>query len=302
VLGFVAQHQGERPLSSASVAPGSFRNPATLDNLPAADRILMLGAGGPIGAAAADELRQGYRLRLADLRSMREVAAAPPQSEGAPLPKPAVPPHEERTVDITDSAAVLDAADGMDAIVNLAVVRPDPVEAFRVNTLGAYHVMQAAVHHGIRRVIHTGPALTLSPHPGGYAQDRNIEASVPPRPGDDLYFVSKFLGQEICRVFAEHHQIACPALLYCGFVDPATAARRERIPHPFTISWQDSGRSIAAALRVTRIAQPFEVIHVLADSPHDRYRNDAARRVLGWEPQDRLEHLWRRQESFAPLT
>lgn len=294
VLGFVAQHHSERQVKNSYPAPTFPSVPPPLDDLPPAARILILGAGGPIGAAATDVLRHHHRLRLAGRRSMAEVAGTPPQSEGAPLPKPVEPPHEERSVDVTDATAVLDAAQDMDAVINLTVLRPDPVEAFRVNTLGAYHVMRAAVHHGIRRVVHTGPVLTLGPYPAGYTQDRDIAANVPPRPGDNLYFISKFLGQEICRVFAEHYAIACPALLYCGFVDPATAARREQNPHPFSISWGDSGRSLAAAVRVTRMPRPFEVVHILADSPHDRYRNDDARRLLEWEPQDNLDHLWYR--------
>jgi nucleoside-diphosphate-sugar epimerase len=294
-LGFVARHRtGVRV--DAAPDPAWPESPAPLEALPHPDRILILGAGGPIGAATTTVLAPDHRLRLAGRRSMAEVAAAPPQSEGAPLPRPAEPPHEERPVDITDAGAVQDAAAGMDAIINLSVLRHDPVEAFRVNTLGAWNVMRTAVTLGIRRVVHTGPILTLGPHPAGYTQDRDVGSDVPPRPGDNLYFVSKFFGQEICRIFAEQHAIACPTLLYCGFVDPDTAARQGRSPHPFSISWEDSGRSLAAAVRVERLATPFEVIHILADSPHDRYRNDAARRVLGWEPRDRLDRLWYRHD------
>src|SRR5690606_6739012 len=108
--------------------------PAPVEGLQRPERILILGAGGPIGAAATEVLAPDHRLRLAGRRSMAEVAAAPPQSEGAPLPRPPEPPHEERSVDITDAAAVLEAATGMDAIINLSVLRHDPVEAFRVNT------------------------------------------------------------------------------------------------------------------------------------------------------------------------
>jgi len=35
----------------------------------------------------------------------------------------------------------MEAAEGMDAIINLSVVRRDPVLAFQVNTLGCYNVM-----------------------------------------------------------------------------------------------------------------------------------------------------------------
>jgi nucleoside-diphosphate-sugar epimerase len=297
-LGFVATHRQDHD-TVPWPEPAFPKPPEPLEDLPAPQRILILGAGGPIGAAATEVLAPDHQLRLAGRRSMAEVAAAPPQSEGAPLPRPAAPPHEERSVDIADGDAVLTAAAGVDAIINLAVLRHDPVEAFRVNTLGAWHVMRAAVAHGIRRVVHTGPVLTLGPHPAGYVQDRDIGSDVPPRPADNLYFVSKFFGQEICRIFAEQHGIACPTLLYCGFVDPATAARQGRAPHPFTISWEDSGRSLAAAVRVPRMPAPFEVIHILADSPHDRYRNDAARRLLNWEPKDRLDRLWHRRDTPA---
>ena len=44
----------------------------------------------------------------------------------------------------------------------------DPVEAFRVNTLGAYNVIRAAVECGIRRVVQTGPQQVTNTMPGGY--------------------------------------------------------------------------------------------------------------------------------------
>src|SRR5690606_17259527 len=97
-------------------------------------------------------------LRLTDIRPIAAIAAeGKPQSPGAPLPRVLGAPHEDRVVDVADLAQVVAAAEGMDAIINCTVVRHDPVQAFRVNVLGAYHVMQAAVTHGIRRVVHTGP-------------------------------------------------------------------------------------------------------------------------------------------------
>lgn len=296
-LGFDPVHRDELSGFTRIDTPAFPASPPPVANLPEPERILILGAGGPVGAAATAVLEHDHRLRLADRRPLAEVAAAPPQSEGAPLPSPAEPPHEERSVDITDDTAVRDVARDMDAIINLTVVRPDPVQAFRVNTLGAWHVMRAAVHHGIRRVVHTGPILTLGRHPSGYVEDRDIASNVPPRPGDDLYFVSKYLGQEICRIFAEQHGIAVPALLFYNFVNPDVVRQRGWTPGPGNITWSDSGRALAAAVRVPRMPAPFVAIHVLADAPHDRYRNDVARRLLGWEPQDRLDDLWYRRNG-----
>jgi hypothetical protein len=155
--------------------------------------------------------------------------------------------------------------------------------------------MRAAVEHGIRRVVQTGPVLTLAPHPAGYTEDREVGSDVPERPGDNLYFVSKLLGQEICRIVAEAHGIACPTLLFCGFVNPEVARQEGHPPGPFTITWEDSGRAMAAAVGIRSLEAPFVVVHVMDDAPHGRYRNDAVRRVLGWEPEDRLDTLWRRR-------
>ena len=73
-----------------------------------------------------------------------------------------------REVDVTDFDQVLAATRGMDAVINMTVMRHDPVEAFRVNTLGAYNVIRAAVECGIRRVVQTGPQQVTNTMPGGY--------------------------------------------------------------------------------------------------------------------------------------
>src|SRR5213595_2445442 len=104
-------------------------------------RIALYGAGGPVGAAAARALRDHYTLRLTDVRPIAEIAAeGKPQSPGAPLPEVLPPPHEVRVVDVSDYAQVLEAARGMDALVNVTVLRHQLVPAFRVNLIGAYNV------------------------------------------------------------------------------------------------------------------------------------------------------------------
>lgn len=261
--------------------------PQALEDLRTPGPVSIFGAGGPLGAITARELSNRHQLLLTDSRQLRE---SPQQSPGAPVPDPVVAPNVERLVDITDPVQVAEAAAGADCLINCAVIRTDVDLAFAVNVVGALHVMEAAVAHDIRRVVFTGPALTLEGHPVGYNEDRDIAASVPPRPGDNLYHLTKFLAQEISRVYAERYQIACPALLYCGFVSPGVGQLYRA--HPFSVTWADSGRAMAAAAEVQRLPEPFPVLHIHAASPHGRYRNDAAREVLGWEPQDRLDQYW----------
>ncbi len=258
-------------------------------------RVVLFGAGGPLGAVAAAGLARdpGTTLRLTDVRPMAELVAGPPQSPGAPLPRPLGPPHEEVVVDVTDPDEVAAAVAGMDAILNLTVIRRDPVAAFRVNLLGAYHLARAAVDHGVRRLVHTGPIQTILDHPAGYGADFALSPEAPPRPGDDLYFLSKFLGQEVTRLFAAEHGLEVPCLLFGNFVDPATPPAADDRLYPFTLSWDDAGDVLRRAVLVPSLPRPFEVLHPNADLPHGRYPNEKAKTLLGWQPRDRLASRWR---------
>jgi nucleoside-diphosphate-sugar epimerase len=280
------RHVGDRP--PASVSSQSPTPPVARP----VRRVTIFGAGGPLGAVTAEALAHDHVLRLTDARPWESVLAASPQSPGAPVPTPYAPPHETVTVDVTDAGAVAQAAVGADALVNCTVVRRDPVEAFQVNVLGALNVMQAAVAHGIRRVVQTGPLLTLLGHPGGYGAEFGLSDDLPPRPGDDLYFVTKFLGQEICRVFAEEHGLSVPTLLFTNFYGPETPVAGSRRFYPFAVSWADSGEAMRRAVMVPDLPRPFEPLHVVADLPHGKYPNTKAKQLLGWQPRDDLARFW----------
>jgi len=252
--------------------------------------IVIFGAGGPVGAATAQELQQTYRLRLTDYRDLADIASeAVPQFEGAPIPKPFEAPHENRVVNVTDYAQVSAACEGMDAIINLTVLRQELVQAFRVNTLGAYNIMRAAVAHDIRRVVQTGPAQNLLPEADGYYWDYDVPEALP-RPGTALYFHTKFLGQEICRVFAENYGLEVPNLLFQQFANPTIPFGLTQ----FSVSWQDSALAIRRALEVPSYPFPYEVLNISCDLPHGKYSNTRAKSVLNWQPRDNMEDHYQR--------
>ncbi|HEV2067548.1 MAG TPA: hypothetical protein VGR08_12000, partial [Thermomicrobiales bacterium] len=124
--------------AAASGDPEPQAMPATERSTPR--RVVILGAGGPLAAITAENLAPDHFLRLTDIRPLAEIATGRPQSPGAPLPRVLPAPHEEQRVDVADPEQVISAAQDMDAIINCSVIRPDPVNAFRVNTLGAYTV------------------------------------------------------------------------------------------------------------------------------------------------------------------
>jgi nucleoside-diphosphate-sugar epimerase len=261
-----------------------------------ARRVVIFGAGGPLAAVTAQALERDHILRLADKRPLAEIVAeGRPQSRGAPFPRVLGPPHEVRVVDVTDYAQVREATRGMDAVINMTVIRPDPVEAFRVNTLGAYNIVRAAVECGIRRVVQTGPQQVTNTMPGGYWSDFDLPTDVPPRPGVALYFISKFLGHELVRVFAEEHDLEAPTLVFGPFTNPEDTEPDQLGCYPFLVSWADAAEAVRGALRAPSFPRPFEIFNVVADLPHGKYRNDRTKRLLHWQPRDSLDVHWRRQ-------
>ncbi len=258
--------------------------------------IAIFGAGGPVGAMAARALRDKYTLRLTDVRPIAEIAAeAQPQSPGAPLPEVLPPPHEARVVDVADYAQVLEAARGMDALIDVTVVRHHLAPAFHVNLIGAYHVAKAAVELGIRRIIHTGPLHTTLGHNADYWWDFDVSEDAPLRPGGDLYAMTKFLGGEVTRVFAERHGLEVITFLYCNFRPGAVpAVARGRGSGTFEVSWEDAGEAFRYGLRAPAPPRPYEPFFIAAPLPHGKFPPRKAERLLGWKARHTFEDLWTR--------
>jgi len=295
-FGYAPRHDCTADTHQAPIGE-TKQQPVRLTGVPGgtARRVVIYGAGGPLSATTVEALHHDHVLRLCDVRPLEAIIGeGKPQSPDAPLPRVLDAPHETQVVDVTDPEQVLAAARGMDAIINCTVVRADPVEAFLVNMLGAYNVMRAAVACGIRRVVHTGPLQVSLAYPAGYWHDFGLADDVPARPGSGLYFVTKFLGQEICRIFAEEHDLEAPTLLFSSFVDPASPPPEPMGVYPFSVSWEDAAAAMRQALRAPTFPRPFEVFHILADLPHGKYRNDKAKQLLMWQPRDRLASHWRR--------
>ena len=168
--------------------------------------VLVLGANGYLGPHVVKVLEREHTLRLTDINDLDDT------------------PHEYFKLDVSDLDAVVAAAEGMDAIVNLSVLRQDRQLAFDVSARGAYNMMVAAVEHGIRRVINTGPHFTVA-GPTYERIDYEIGPDVTPQPGTNLYALTKSLGQEACKVFSDNHDIYVLTLLFYNFFDPSDTSR-----------------------------------------------------------------------------
>jgi len=260
-------------------------------------RVCVFGAGGPVGAMVATALAPDYTLRLGDVRDIHDILeAGDPRDRRHPRPSVPEPPHEWRTVDVRDYTQVLAATEGMDALINLTVLRHELADAFRVNLVGAYNVMKAAVACGVRRVIHTGPRHTRLGVEGDYWPDFDIPDGVPLHSGSNLYALTKQLGGEVVRVFAEQHGIEALCFLFTGFryADGGRAADGSGVS-PLTVSWEETGEVFRYGLRAPALPNPYEVFSITARLPHGKYSPDRAERLLGWKPRDNFERLYRRK-------
>ena len=252
-------------------------------------KVVLFGAGGPMGAFAAQAMMDSYQVRLADIAPIAWESLDPARSAHHPMPASDInPPHEYMQVDVQDPEQVRAACEGMDAIVNCSVLRDDELTSFRINAVGALNMARAAVEFDIRRIVQTSPLLQLVNGHGSHLWDYRIPVEAASRPYAVLYFLTKYLGNEILRVFAEHHDLEVAVMLYWEMANPELPS----VKPPFMVSWPDSGRALRRALEVPELPSPFEEFNVSVDMPHGKFDHGKIRRILGWEPLDNLDHFW----------
>ena len=240
--------------------------------------VLILGANGMLGPHVIRALEGEHTLRLTDVNE-------PPETS-----------HEYFNLDVSDLDGVIEAADGMDAIINLSVLRPHRRIAFDVNARGTYNACAAAVHHGIRRVINTGPHFTIT-GPTYENSDHLIGPDVPSQSGTLLYAITKSLGQEICRVFTENHDLYVLTLLFYNFHFGDEVEGYGKDFTPFNVTWQDAGEAFVPALSIPLESLPSkcEPFFIFADLLHGKFTNEKAKRILGWHPTDNLDSFWKKR-------
>ncbi len=233
-------------------------------------KILLLGASGLVAPHIIGGLEQHYQLRLADIK---------PNPDGRPV----------RQVDVTDYHQVLEAARGMEAILNFTVNRGDPGLSFAVNVQGAHHVLRAAVELGIRKVVHTGPELVV-PH---YRHEFDIE-DAPLRGGTGYYSYTKYMSLELCKAYARIHGLQVIAFLFAGLAPRPKAPLHEQELPPFTIVWEDLVEACRLAVDIEPVPGNYQYFNLHSHKGHGKFLLDKAERILGYRPRTQAGQLYRR--------
>lgn len=113
--------------------------------------VLVTGGLGYLGGRIAGEIvnRTDSQVRLAS----RKPSPAPPW----------LPQAQTVVMDVLEPSSLATALEGVQAVVHLAAMNENdcmsnPTQALQVNTLGTLHLLQAAVHAGVRRFIYFSTA------------------------------------------------------------------------------------------------------------------------------------------------
>ena len=242
---------------------------------PLYNRLLITGAAGRLGS----HLRRGLAPLARHLRLHDRVAISDPQ------------PHEEIVAgELDDLAAMLTAAEGVDAIVHFGGA---PLEApwetiLASNIVGSYNVFEAARRQGARRVVYAS-----SVHAIGYHEvEAHIDANAPHRP-DSLYGLSKCFVEDLGRLYWDKFGLESAHLrIFSSFPEPA-----DRRMLWSWLTFEDCVRLVAASLTASRIG------HTIAFGLSDNRLKPVDDRLashLAFHPQDSAEPFRAALEAIKP--
>lgn len=236
--------------------------------------ILVVGGAGSVGTAVLPQLARRHQVRVFDL--------------GRPLELDNV---EWVAGDLFDAPAVATAADGMDALIFMAMGPREPwgeitmAQAhLRIATAGLYTCLRAAAESGIRRAIYTSSMSVYRAVAAPHAPTGALPPEDVPPDAVDFYGLAKQFGEQIGRAAVDEYGLDVVALRLCFPI------RDEDWPpqDPKTATIATSGRDVAAALEAALSYEHrgFDVFAISGDAAGQIVPIDKARRLLGWQPQD----------------
>jgi NAD+ dependent glucose-6-phosphate dehydrogenase len=237
-------------------------------------RVLVTGAAGNIGSVVMRELSGDFDLVGLDVTEAPGIAG----------------------VDVGDYEAVLPHLAGIDTVVHLGA-DPNPSAPWdsilHNNIIGTRNVYEAAVQHGVRRVVFASShqstigweyeepwasVLAGGPPPPDF---RPLDATVAFRPSGD-YGASKAWGEVHGRVYSDHHglSVICLRIVHCtrdGNPPPNSPSR--------WLSHGDVARAISASITAPDDLR-FGVYYIVSDNKNMIFDRAAAERELGFVAQD----------------
>jgi uronate dehydrogenase len=236
--------------------------------------MLITGSTGEVARGILPFLEQQFELKLL----APDAPASAPRSIAA---------------DVLDWTALQDAVRGNKAILHLAVAsghsglhEDDGFNDLRfdVNVKGTWHVFEAARRAGVRRVVYVSSLMVV----WGYGLQSMV-------PGDALakpvgtYAVTKMLGEEIARHYAAAHGMEVISLRIAAPLDISDPSLKGKSVRPQQVPFPDLAQAFARALTVP--LSGYHAVTIVGESSRRVWDLGPAKRLLGYEPQYRLDDL-----------
>lgn len=228
----------------------------------------MTGAAGRIGTFLRSELAGKYRLRLSDIKPIRDLR------KGESFVR----------ADLSKLSSMLRATKGVDAVLHLGGQTSGGgaedgawERMLPANIIGFRNALEAARQNGVRRFL----VATSNHAVGYYRRDEIIDHTVYPKP-DSIYGVSKVFNEALASYYAVRYgmQMFCMRI---GNVNPAPLDRRRLA---IWISPRDMAQLVTIGIEHPNIH--FEVVYGISNNKRAWFDNRNARR-LGYRPKDRSE-------------
>ncbi|MFA9440397.1 NAD-dependent epimerase/dehydratase family protein [Uliginosibacterium sp. sgz301328] len=241
-------------------------------------RILLTGAAGNLGRIIRPGLREQAKvLRLTDI---------------APLPEAPVEGEESTLCDLADRGALDTLLEGVDLIVHMGGAsheqRFDPL--MRSNVLAVYNLYDAALAHGVRRVVYAS-----SNHVTGYYESTEcVTPGMAMRP-DSLYATTKGFGELVGSFYWHRHGIET----ICLRIGSCTEQPKSQRALAAWLSHRDLCELVRCAIAAPAVG--FAVVNGVSNNPVKWYDGDAAE-LIGYRPQDSAgEHAEEIAAKWPPL-
>jgi uronate dehydrogenase len=225
--------------------------------------VLITGAAGDVGTHLRRELAGKYRLRVSDLRDLKEKFKG----------------QQFMRADIAMFADALRITRGVDAVIHLGGYSVEGPWAgiLSANIVGCYNVFEAARRNGVKRIV-----FPTSNHAMGfYRRDQTIDHRVYPKP-DSRYGVSKVFGEALGSLYADKYgmEVLCMRI---GNVNPAPIDKRRLA---IWFSPRDLAQLVTIGIEHPGIR--FEIVYGVSGNKRSWYDNSNAAR-LGYRPMDDSE-------------
>jgi nucleoside-diphosphate-sugar epimerase len=236
--------------------------------------VLVVGGAGSVGTAVLPHLARQHNVRVFDLAQPLDIDNV----EWVPG-------------DLFDAPAVEAAAEGMDALIYMAMGPRGPwgeitmAQAhLQVATAGLYTSLRAVAASGVRRAIYTSSMSVYRSVAAPDAPVGPLPREESPPDAVDFYGLAKQFGEQVGRAAVVEYGLDVVALRLCFPI------RDEDWPpqDPKTATIATSGRDVAGALEAALAYQHrgFDVFAISGDAAGRIVSIDKARRLLGWQPQD----------------